>query len=661
MDVEADHLLPCPLISQDAIEIVPAPAPNPFSPPDALVSLLPHPELSSSTRQSALLPLPWPGSHVHSPGVTDTPGGGLGGNDAPGGLVYGFPVNLNEDDYLAETTGANSLIGTGAETRRIDSGRQTGGAISRGAVGGPGSITASGGILPSVSRRPTDSLTRALSISHLKMGGHHVDTLSSLSLAYQQPHTPSSSSRARHHTHDYYPHYPGGTFSEISRYKMGTVTPPPSDRWMSEETTPLVRAVRVGPDGVIREEDVDEGDEEHEDEDEEVEPYSLDEGSIESGEVVTESTKKQFKSRSNDDLNDTRQSKTRSVGWHPLRLTEEIPPAPASPTYLEPPRGFEGDTDLATTAWTNTASASTRVRKPSGPALNAQQEKERLEELWEIAASIVPPMPMGVGGEASDAKSVATMTTPLPPKPLDRTIPAWLPTLLIPLALSLILHPVLYAASSSPTLRVPSLVVRFLTTLPPPTFPALEANLGFSIIALLGMLYAVPWMGDAFIAKDLKGRDLLKGPHGAVIPECMGLPGAAMYIGLMIMFIPFPFSKYFEDSINEWSGAGVETLKMEQAVGRRTFPHQELALYLSSILSLLIATLLGFLDDVFDIRWRHKLPIPIIASIPLLMVYYAEGGLTTVIMPIGARWLVGKTVNLGELATPHMCCANRPH
>ena len=92
---------------------------------------------------------------------------------------------------------------------------------------------------------------------------------------------------------------------------MGTVTPPPSDRWMSEETTPLVRAVRVGPDGVIREEDVDEGDEEHEDEDEEVEPYSLDEGSIESGEVVTESTKKQFKSRSNDDLNDTRQSKTR--------------------------------------------------------------------------------------------------------------------------------------------------------------------------------------------------------------------------------------------------------------------------------------------------------------------------------------------------------------
>ena len=429
---------------------------------------------------------------------------------------------------------------------------------------------------------------------------------------------------------------------------MGTVTPPPSDRWMSEETTPLVRPVRVGPDGIIREESLEDEDGEHESEDDEVEPYSLDEGSIESGEVVTESTKKQSKSNYNDELTGTHQPKPRSVAWHPLRLTEEIPPAPASPTYLEPPRGFEGDTDLATTAWTNTASASTRVRKPVGPALNAQQEKERLEELWEIAASVVPPMPIAVGGEASFVKPTSTTTTSLPPKPLDRTIPAWLSAILVPLALSLILHPVLYAASSSPTLRIPSPLVRFLTVLPPPTFPALEANLGFSIIALLGMLYAVPWMGDAFVAKDLKGRDLLKGPHGAVIPECMGLPGAAMYIGLMIMFIPFPFSKYFEDSINEWGGAGAETLKMERAVGRRTFPHQELALYLSSILSLLIATLLGFLDDVFDIRWRHKLPIPIIASIPLLMVYYAEGGLTTVVMPMGVRWLVGKTVNLGE-------------
>jgi UDP-N-acetylglucosamine--dolichyl-phosphate N-acetylglucosaminephosphotransferase len=73
----------------------------------------------------------------------------------------------------------------------------------------------------------------------------------------------------------------------------------------------------------------------------------------------------------------------------------------------------------------------------------------------------------------------------------------------------------------------------------------------------------------------------------------------------------------------------------------------KLSVYLSSLLSLLIATLLGFLDDVFDIRWRHKLPIPLIAAIPLLMVYYAEGGNTHVVVPIPLRPFLGLLVNLG--------------
>ena len=47
------------------------------------------------------------------------------------------------------------------------------------------------------------------------------------------------------------------------------------------------------------------------------------------------------------------------------------------------------------------------------------------------------------------------------------------------------------------------------------------------------------------------------------------------------------------------------------------------------------AILLGFIDDLFDIRWRHKLPIPLIASIPTLLVYYALGGVTTVVLPRG--------------------------
>jgi UDP-N-acetylmuramyl pentapeptide phosphotransferase/UDP-N-acetylglucosamine-1-phosphate transferase len=86
----------------------------------------------------------------------------------------------------------------------------------------------------------------------------------------------------------------------------------------------------------------------------------------------------------------------------------------------------------------------------------------------------------------------------------------------------------------------------------------------------------------------------------------------------------------------------------------------QLALYLSALLSLLTATLLGLLDDLFDIRWRHKLPIPIVASIPLLLVYYAQGGLTTVVMPKGARELLGPVVDLGEAKRDVIRCTT-PH
>lgn len=55
----------------DAVEVEPAPAPNPWSPDDALVSLSPGPNALAST--SAGLPLPWPGSHIHSPQFPETP------------------------------------------------------------------------------------------------------------------------------------------------------------------------------------------------------------------------------------------------------------------------------------------------------------------------------------------------------------------------------------------------------------------------------------------------------------------------------------------------------------------------------------------------------------------------------------------------------------
>ena len=36
--------------------------------------------------------------------------------------------------------------------------------------------------------------------------------------------------------------------------------------------------------------------------------------------------------------------------------------------------------------------------------------------------------------------------------------------------------------------------------------------------------------------------------------------------------------------------------------------------------------LLGFMDDVLDIKWRYKLILPLFASLPLLIAYTGEVG-----------------------------------
>ncbi|GLB38436.1 putative glycosyl transferase family 4 [Lyophyllum shimeji] len=177
---------------------------------------------------------------------------------------------------------------------------------------------------------------------------------------------------------------------------------------------------------------------------------------------------------------------------------------------------------------------------------------------------------------------------------------------------------------------------------PVPPLPALYTSVGFSIFAFLSTVYLVLALGQTFVKAGLKGGDLLKPyRHEIPIPESMGLVCASVYILLLMLFIPFAFSNFIMNFASQKHHLeGISVVE---------FPHHQLSVYLSSLLSLLIATMLGFLDDVFDIRWRHKLPIPIIASIPLLMVYYAERGNTHVVVPLPLRFMFGTVVNLGPL------------
>jgi UDP-N-acetylmuramyl pentapeptide phosphotransferase/UDP-N-acetylglucosamine-1-phosphate transferase len=42
---------------------------------------------------------------------------------------------------------------------------------------------------------------------------------------------------------------------------------------------------------------------------------------------------------------------------------------------------------------------------------------------------------------------------------------------------------------------------------------------------------------------------------------------------------------------------------------------------------------LGFVDDILDLRWRHKLLLPTFATLPLLMVYFVNIGTTAMLVP----------------------------
>ena len=64
--------------------------------------------------------------------------------------------------------------------------------------------------------------------------------------------------------------------------------------------------------------------------------------------------------------------------------------------------------------------------------------------------------------------------------------------------------------------------------------------------------------------------------------------------------------------------------------------------------------LLGIGDDLFDIRWRHKFFIPAFASIPMLVVYFVDFGVTNVVVPVQLEAFFGKMVDLGWLYYVYM-------
>lgn len=143
--------------------------------------------------------------------------------------------------------------------------------------------------------------------------------------------------------------------------------------------------------------------------------------------------------------------------------------------------------------------------------------------------------------------------------------------------------------------------------------------------------HIIPRFRDMFIKANLYGVDLNKS-SGDKVPEATGVITGCVFLMVCFLMIPFTYSDFLLEQ--------TET---------SAFPHSEFVQLIAALLSITCMLLLGFADDVLDLRWRHKLLLPSMASLPLLMVYMVTTNRTEIVVPIFLQSLLGLTINLGLL------------
>ncbi|WKY11851.1 hypothetical protein Q1695_003431 [Nippostrongylus brasiliensis] len=148
-------------------------------------------------------------------------------------------------------------------------------------------------------------------------------------------------------------------------------------------------------------------------------------------------------------------------------------------------------------------------------------------------------------------------------------------------------------------------------------------NFGLSIVAYWACRSLIHEYIPIFLQRKMYGNDQCKKSNDPV-PEPMGVICAAVYLVIMFLFIPFPFVEWIDSE--------------------HTFPYTKFLAFLSALISICTAILLGFADDVLDLKWRHKLVFPTLSSLPILMVYYVSGSSTTVVIPSIVRSLLSSVI-----------------
>jgi UDP-N-acetylglucosamine--dolichyl-phosphate N-acetylglucosaminephosphotransferase len=79
--------------------------------------------------------------------------------------------------------------------------------------------------------------------------------------------------------------------------------------------------------------------------------------------------------------------------------------------------------------------------------------------------------------------------------------------------------------------------------------------------------------------------------------------------------------------------------------------HESLGQYNAALISVCWMIMLGFTDDVLDLRWAYKIVLSFLATLPLLVAY---SGPTNIIVPKPLRDYLGLSVDLGLLYSLYM-------
>lgn len=228
---------------------------------------------------------------------------------------------------------------------------------------------------------------------------------------------------------------------------------------------------------------------------------------------------------------------------------------------------------------------------------------------------------------------------------------------------------------------------------PIPVLP-LVINCFMSVLGCLATLKLIPAFKDHFISARLYGVDLNKTSKKEVwvvslsvllatafslmpysvkydnklfsfslpfpySPESQGVISGTVFLIILFCFIPVPFlSCFVGDQCMGFPHDEVSTLMCNDPVFLSSLNLTsdlcvrcfcQFVQLIGALLAICCMIFLGFADDVLNLRWRHKLLLPTMASLPLLMVYFTNFGNTVIVVPKPFRALLGLHLDLGEL------------